>query len=720
MQIHNNIPLYTPSILAPETLQAMFVKRDSLLTSLYKKHKSSVLESSKHFSLIVGPRGMGKTHLISMLYHKLKQDEALKSTMLLTWLREEEWGISSYLDLLIQVLRNLENDDGNIDFNTIEALSELDLTDAEYQAEKLIENLLADKVLVILAENLNLIFDGLGTDGQEKLRGFIQNTGKVTIIAATQSLFASVTSRSKPFYGFFTVTHLEKLTLEDAIQLLLNIAKRDNNEALVDELNTEEGHARIRALHHLAGGSPRIYVLFSQFIQADTLNEFTEPMMKMLDELTPYYQAKMLDVSVQQRKLIMFLCRESGAVTVQTLAKKNHISPQTASSQLKKLKASGFVESTQYGRQSYYEIAEPLLRMVLSVKDNRGAPIKLAIDLIRHFYTTTELKQIQSHEKIDLLGINFLTEDLINSVINSTTTSPHVTAAIKDFKREFKKENYQETRKIIEQFYQFNEEEGELFRDAFVIFLFRLFNKKTIQPALLEKLLCSLPKNHHLTPIVISIFLLRLNSIQKKVLSKDLVKFFNKSHHTFDWLLSAACLALIKRNMNCIQFTSSQPDPLITKIIHSSNRFIYSGNEEIINIKALIKLAEQTSYDHLSLLIPELFDYYENYSEKQVQVTIETLIKAKIYTLGHMLNFILGCAIYSAPSLLNIAKPYILENDQFRSLIDEAEAVSTYLETNDPSSMLIFPKEIRSLILSAKKLNEQFQLESALQPIQLV
>lgn len=702
MQTHNNIPLYTPSILAPETLQAMFVKRDALLASLNKKHKSSVLEPSKHFSLIVGPRGMGKTHLISMLYHQLNQDSELKDAMLLVWLREEEWGISSYLDLLMQILRNIKDShntiNSSINDTIIDALYEQNLTDAEYQVEILIESLLTDKVLVLLAENLNLIFDGLGTDGQEKLRAFIQNTGKVSIVAATQSLFSSVTSRSKPFYGFFTVTHLEKFALEDAIQLLINIAKRDNNQALVEALNTDEGQSRIRALHHLAGGSPRIYVLFSQFIQADTLEEFTEPMMKMLDELTPYYQAKMLDLSVQQRKLIMFLYRESGAVTVQALAKKNHISPQTASSQLKKLKAAGFVESTQYGRQSYYEIAEPLLRMVMSVKDHRGASIKLAVDLIRHFYTTTELKQIQSNEKIDLLDIKFLSKDLIHSAINEPSTSPHVTAAIKDFEREFKKENYQETQKIIENFYQFNQYEIDIFEKAFRNLIFKLFDSKTVQFSMLEKLFFSLTDKNELRIHLILSFLRILKKKKKTVSSKNLTQALEKPIE-----LVSCCLVDIDLTLSTVRFSSKQQDPLIAHIIEHSSSTIYIKHNGQVVIESLIKLIEGSSqHYYFGLLVARIFVFYKRHSQEEIERTINTLVASQLYTSKHMEIFILFCAVYSAKPLFKAITPYFHEVETYQYLAKEFEAASSYIETQDPNHLLVFPKEIRNLILKSQ------------------
>lgn len=260
-------------------------------------------------------------------------------------------------------------------------------------------------------------------------------------------------------------------------------------------LNTDQGRARVRALHHLAGGSPRIYVLFSQFIQADTLDDFTGPIMKMLDELTPYYQAKMMQLSPQQRKLIMFLCRDGGAVAVQDLANKNHITQQTASSQLKKLKETGFVEAIKYGRQPYYEISEPLLRMVLSVKDNRGAPIKLAIDLIRHFFTVTELKKVKSEDKIDLLGMKCLTQDIVNSALSCKEPDPHVNAAIKAFEIAFKKKNHEETQRIVNEFLKFNDACYEQFSEQLDLFIHKFFDGKgKSNVKIAERLLMALPE----------------------------------------------------------------------------------------------------------------------------------------------------------------------------------------------------------------------------------
>lgn len=700
----NNIPLYTPSVLEPETLQAMFVKREKLLDSLVKKHKESVLNTSKAFSLLVGPRGMGKTHLISMLYHKLKQDNELKGSMLIAWLREEEWGISSYLDLLIQILRSINREYNNIDNTEIETLFEYDLDDAEYKAEKLIETLLANKVLVVLAENLNIIFDGLDKSGQEKLRAFIQNTGKITIAAATQALFASVTARSKPFYGFFTVTHLQKFMLQDAINLLINIATRDKNKELLEVLKTDEGRSRIRALHHLAGGNPRIYVLFSQFIQADTLDGFTGPILKMLDELTPYYQAKMMELSPQQRKLIMFLCRESGAVTVQELAKKNHISQQTASSQLKKLKESGFVESTQYGRQSYYEIAEPLLRMVLSVKDNRGAPVELDINLIRHFFTIDELKGVKGKTEISLLGIKCLTQDIINAAIEDPNPNPHVIAAIKDFELAFEKRDFVETQKIVK---EVNKENKDEFSNQFLSFLLKVFRGKfNTYFKVAQDLLFAIPYDFDNQRDVLLVLLVTLQKNQKNISSRQFYILINQlSEIDQSVLYSILFLDLCLQYTGSIHFNTNKSDPLLVELITRGIDYYFNSDSQyaqdlewLSNIIQFIN--NNSSYDYLSILISCVVTNGDVHTQENIKSILGVLVNANSFDISHVFTLI-GLSTKSFDQVLfDEVSNLIDHNKEYKALYEFKNIISNYMKSRNPKELISLPKEVRSLILN--------------------
>ncbi|MCJ8274970.1 MAG: MarR family transcriptional regulator [Psychrosphaera sp.] len=443
MYMKTRLPLYTPSLLDSATLEAIFVKREPLLQSLLEAHQLSVTTANKHFSLFIGPRGIGKTHLLSLFFHRLEADPLLADNTLIAWLREEEWGIAGYLDLLIHILNSLDSDScfaGHFINRAaqMDRLYELEEEDAIQHAEQLLLQLVGDKTLLLISENMDLIFDGLGKDGQHQFRAFIQNSAKITIVAAAQSLFTGVTIRTSPFYGFFDIQHLQPLLIDEAVELLINIAEFDKKPDLVAMLKSAKGRVRVRALHHLANGNPRIYVTFSQLIQADSLDQFTDVVLQMLDELTPYYQAKMLQIPPQQRKLVQFLCRQQGATQVTDIAKYTHLKHQAASAQLKKLRDGGYVTTTAVGRASYYEIAEPLMRLVLEVKEARATPVRLLINFLRHWFSSKELHQFADDGQCQVFGKVWLGKEFVMEAIELNREQdfyPQLKSCINDYMR---------------------------------------------------------------------------------------------------------------------------------------------------------------------------------------------------------------------------------------------------------------------------------------------
>src|SRR5437868_5254466 len=92
------ISRFTPSLMAAATLERVLVQRNGLADRIFESIVSSALTSAKHHSLIVSARGMGKTHLVSLLYHRVVESPSLSKTLAVAWLREEEWGVTSLLD----------------------------------------------------------------------------------------------------------------------------------------------------------------------------------------------------------------------------------------------------------------------------------------------------------------------------------------------------------------------------------------------------------------------------------------------------------------------------------------------------------------------------------------------------------------------------------------------------------------------------------------------
>ena len=205
--------------------------------------------------------------------------------------------------------------------------------------------------MLILTENFDGVLKGLGDTGQKKFRAYLQqadsisrgffgisrlqNKSFITIVATAQNLSNDLKSKKKAFYGFFNTNNLNKLSLDETTNLLTEIARLQEDSELTKFIRSQTGRDRIKAIHHLAGGNHRVYIIFSQFLTRNSLDDLVKPVMQTLDELTPYYQARIQCLSPQQRKIVELLCDRRHAVPVKEIAQRCFISHQTASSQLK-------------------------------------------------------------------------------------------------------------------------------------------------------------------------------------------------------------------------------------------------------------------------------------------------------------------------------------------------------------------------------------------------
>jgi tetratricopeptide (TPR) repeat protein len=393
------ISAFTPSLMSPQELETILVQRQDLAQELFEKIVLSATTPAKHYALLIGMRGMGKTHLVALIYYRLVAEltktPTLKDKLVIAWLREEEWGVDSWLDLVSRILRALavEEPQSKLLLEELRRISIEDSIDrAAANATRLLKEAIGNRTLLLIVENLDDLFKGLGETGQQQFRSFLQAEQCCTILATTPALFTAVQSRTKPFFGFFHPIHLDRLTVPEAIEMLGKIATLGGQEDLASFLQTPLGRARVRAVHHLAGGNPRVYMLFSQFITRDALDNLVEAFMKMLDDLTPYYQARMKELSNQQRKIVELLVDRRHPVMVKEIAADCFIDAGTAASQLRELRKLGYVEAEQNGRESFYELHEVLMRLCLEVKKQRGQWVEIFVEFLKIWYPLSERK----------------------------------------------------------------------------------------------------------------------------------------------------------------------------------------------------------------------------------------------------------------------------------------------------------------------------------------
>ncbi len=383
------ISAYTPSNTDPETRRRIFVQRHKLLARSVRWCQESMLTGNKHHLLFIGPRGSGKTHLVSMIHDSLVENPALRDRMRIAWLGEDST-FTGLIDVALEIADELAQENPEeFEFDYRGHAASLDGDEAAESILTSVMERLGDRSMLVIIENLDRAFLGLGDAGQKRWRAFLQETGRVATLASSQQLFEDISTRDAPFFGFFEIIHLEPLSVEDARRLMINIARESDQDQsqLIEFLKTSEGRYRVRALWHLAGGNHRMYVMLSEFISKESLDGLVEAFEALADELTPYYQERVRSLSPQQARIVQSLCNASGAMTVKEVAANTFIAERNVSKQLGELRQKGYVKSEKRGKESYYEMSEPLMRLCLEVKKQRGKPLKLVAEFLRAWFS---------------------------------------------------------------------------------------------------------------------------------------------------------------------------------------------------------------------------------------------------------------------------------------------------------------------------------------------
>ncbi len=389
---------YSPGNMDRQSLEALFVGRGDLMEDVLSRITKSVLGTGKHYVLLVGPRGSGKTHFLTLAYHRLVDRLCAANAqrrIAVALLKEEEWGVASFLDFVVRILRALADQAPELEAEIAAVYDRFskDPADAEALALARLRRHIRGKTLLLLCENLVDLFDGLGDEGQKRWRATIQEDGNWTVVASTPSLFSAVTLQDNPFYGFFTVRALQKIDFETGLDLLVKKAVHEQKTELADFLRTPLGRTRVRAIHHLAAGNHRAYVVLFDFLNKETLNDLVLPFMHMIDDLTPYYQDRIRQLAPAQRKIVEFLCLEGRPRTIKEISTPCLMSQQTTAKQIGELDATGFVNRRRVGRNTYCELSEPLMRICIEVKDHRIQHFRLFVELLRHWFTNRELER---------------------------------------------------------------------------------------------------------------------------------------------------------------------------------------------------------------------------------------------------------------------------------------------------------------------------------------
>ncbi|HEX5712924.1 MAG TPA: tetratricopeptide repeat protein [Solirubrobacterales bacterium] len=411
------IPLlkFTPSAQDPQILETITVQREALLGKLVEVARGS--EGGARHQLLIGPRGIGKTHILSLVASRVRA-EAGAAPIVIAWLEEDPWSITSYEKFLAAIVARVaeERSDQDLADRAEELHAGRDPGGAD--AEQTLRDALGESRLVLLAENLDEIFRRIGENGQERFRAFAENWQQVVVLATAPQLFEGVQLHESPFYGFFAITHLDELSLESATELMRRIAELRGDRDLVQFLSTDVAAHRLAAIEALAGGHPRIWLLLSGCVSIKAIDELVPLFLEALDDLTPYYQDRLRELGDQQQELVVLLSEAGGAFSNRDLAERSGIPQNQVASMLRHLTERGYVRRAEVpegiaggdARMSFWELREPLMRLCLDVKQARGKPLRMIVEFLRAWYGPRLLDELATLPSSAQLATSYASE----------------------------------------------------------------------------------------------------------------------------------------------------------------------------------------------------------------------------------------------------------------------------------------------------------------------
>lgn len=383
--------VYNPRETSPEVLEAMFVGRDDELRQLLDDLERQREGGERRHWLVLGPRGIGKSHLLGILYYRVRKKPDLHRTYLPIWLAENEaysvYSTGLLLLLVAEVLVKELRGEEPIEASRLdERLAALEgAGDDPLLLEQVAELLRAvaarlGKILLILVENLDAAIDGLpgqrGTEEIERFESLLAAHPELLFISTTAGRLVSDHAAGRPsLAGRFEPLRLPALSEDELGELFPRLARITGQAAKAHLAGPDsQGSKRRRVLHRLTGGNPRAVVMaFSVVTGSPTVQAMVDELHALLDAQTAYFEARLARLAPRARTIVtkMALAREN--LTLAEIARRTRLPERSLATQLARLVEEGHVAavSAEGSRGAIYELRDGLFRLWFQFRRGR-------------------------------------------------------------------------------------------------------------------------------------------------------------------------------------------------------------------------------------------------------------------------------------------------------------------------------------------------------------
>ena len=400
----SNIGLYRSGVTSPERLRHTSVARQHLLDNAIESLRGSVGRKSKNHLLFIGPRGIGKTHLLSCIEDVVQSDEALGASVVVVRFPEESNRTLSFADFLIGmcgILKDVLEDEPL--WSELFATVQTEEDDARV-ADTLVpaireENRRRDRTLLVMVENLGEILARQIRDKNDvaALRKFLMADNGCLLLATAPLHFDGITDVGQPFYDFFDIQILENLSFDETVEVIrLNLEWEERTDIL---RFLEDMRPRLRALYRMTGGNPRLTMMLYELIAHESVTSVQDQFHLLLDRISPFYQGRLNDLPPGQRALLECLASmRDQEKTPAAIAARMRMSQQETSSLLKRLTDAHYLRAVgnpRDRRSRLYTIREGFFDIWLAMNLSRGARKRMPflLEFFSLFYPSIAARQ---------------------------------------------------------------------------------------------------------------------------------------------------------------------------------------------------------------------------------------------------------------------------------------------------------------------------------------
>ena len=393
---------FSPWRSPPGSLQRIIVGRDHVLKDILEKTARFCGGAPAKHCLITGRRGLGKTHLLSLLYHFFDsrcahEDFEDISTCILPalLLEEERFSLNSLTVFLIKVFDRFHENRPREERWRIPAELETDEDVIDYCFETLKEiSKSGERKILILCDNLEEVFKQWQDKEFKKLRSFLSDQQAVMIIGTAVRVFREIVSPKQPFYEFFETVPLVDLTQEQMLEML---RKRFIEDHMEKEFEQKEKHLKnkIAAISKLTGGNPRLVVFLYDIVTKKNVFEIEDAIDELMEGLGEYFRNRFSDLAPQERTILDAFAGMEGPATPKEIVQKARLKGQSVYTHIKRLKDAGFIEPVEYGRHKItrYDVTERLFRIWRQTATVSGKKkFSIFVKFLQIYFTPEELK----------------------------------------------------------------------------------------------------------------------------------------------------------------------------------------------------------------------------------------------------------------------------------------------------------------------------------------